>query len=768
MLPDYEKLGVFYLGQTATDGAAPHPYLYESRHLTTHGVVIGMTGSGKTGLSIALLEEAAIDQVPAIVVDPKGDLTNLLLTFPELRPEDFLPWIAEGKDPAEEAKKWAAGLAAGDQDGARIQRLKDAADVRVYTPGSRLGVPISLVKSLAPPPKGADAEAVREQALGVVGSLLGLLGIEADPVKSREHLLLVTIVTQAWAREETLDIELLIARIQDPKIKKIGVLDLEGFYPRKERYELAVAFNHLLASPGFDAWLAGDPLDIDLFLRAPDGRPRISILSIAHLGDAERMVFVTLLLHQMIAWMRRQTGTSSLRALFFMDEIFGYFPPVANPPSKAPLLLLLKQARAFGLGILLATQNPVDLDYKGLANCGTWFVGRLQTERDKARVVEGLEGALAQAGIDRGTIERMLSSLAPRAFLVHDVHDPSGPHLVQTRFTLSYLRGPLSREELSRIVVERKMLPATETKAMARVAGAAKDPPPSPEGISTLYAPSAPGALLEAHALAVATVRFSDPKSKLDVVRDVRFAAPISDAAVPVAWGDARWVPEALDELAEVPVQNARFGELPSSAAKAKAFAQWQKDFVTWALANQGVTRFRDPATGLYSEVGEAEATFRNRLVFAGREQRDVAIDQLRAKYKPKFDKLAEKIEKVDAALRREEAEAEAARNDGLLQAGAGFLSAVLGNRKAVGFVRGAATAAKGVSRAKKQGEDVVAKREERAALTAKWQELDQEFRAAAAALSEVAPVPLEEQLIRPKKTGVSVALLGLLWRERR
>jgi hypothetical protein len=386
---DFEKLGAFYLGRTDDT-----PYLYDARHLLTHGVVIGMTGSGKTGLSIGLLEEAAIDGVPAIVIDPKGDLTNLLLTFPNLAPADFAPWVAEGKDPGEEAAFWKQGIEEWGQDGARIQRLKDAAAISVYTPGSTTGTPVSIVGCLELPSLAVreDDEALRERVLAVASSLLGLIGVDADPVKSREHVLLSTILTAAWKAEESLDLSTLIVRVNSPGVKQVGVLSLEAFYPEKERAQLASLFNNLLASPGFAAWLDGDPLDIDSFLRTPEGKPKISIFSIAHLGDAERMFFVTLLLHQMVAWMRTQSGTSSLRALLYMDEIFGYFPPVANPPSKTPLLTLLKQARAFGLGVLLATQNPVDLDYKGLSNTGTWFIGRLQTERDKARCKLGCAG----------------------------------------------------------------------------------------------------------------------------------------------------------------------------------------------------------------------------------------------------------------------------------------------------------------------------------------------------------------------------------------
>src|SRR5712671_2206543 len=393
---DFEKLGVFYLGRPydpqqkkSQDGVL----LYDSKDLVTHAVCVGMTGSGKTGLCLALIEEAAIDGIPAILIDPKGDLANLLLTFPGLRPEDFRPWINEDDarrknlspdDYArQQAELWQKGLAAWDE------------------------------------------ELLRERIGTTATSLLGLLGIDADPIKSREHILIATILDAAWRQGRELDLAGLIQQIQTPPVKRVGVLDLDASFPSKDRFALAMSLNNLLAAPGFGAWMEGEPLDVDALLHTPEGKPRVAIVSIAHLSDAERMFFVSLLLNQVVGWMRTQSGTTSLRALLYMDEIFGFFPPVANPPSKTPLLTLLKQARAFGVGVVLATQNPVDLDYKGLSNTGTWLIGRLQTERDKARVLDGLEGAAGTAGqgFDRAGLERILSGLSTRVFLMNNVHE---------------------------------------------------------------------------------------------------------------------------------------------------------------------------------------------------------------------------------------------------------------------------------------------------------------------------------------------------------
>src|SRR4051812_37749103 len=508
-MQDFEKLGVFYLGREFDLGAkkaTDQLVLYDSKDLVTHAVCVGMTGSGKTGLCIAVLEEAAIDGIPAIVIDPKGDLTNLLLTFPNLRPEDFQPWINEddarkkGLTPQQfaeqQAQAWTKGLGEWGEDGARIARLKDAADFAIYTPGSNAGLPVSILKSFAAPQSAVmdDPELLRERVATTATSLLALLGIDADPIQSREHILLSTILGTAWQNGQDLDLAALIAQIQQPPTQRIGVLDLESFYPPKDRFALAMRLNNLLAAPGFAAWMEGVPLDIQSILYTSTGKPRVAVFSIAHLGDDERMFFVSLLLNQILGWTRQQPGTTSLRALVYMDEIFGYFPPTANPPSKQPLLTLMKQARAFGVGMMLATQNPVDLDYKGLSNAGTWFVGRLQTDRDKQRLLDGLEGAAAGASakFDRSKMEETLAGLGNRVFLMNNVHEDA-PVVFQSRWALSYLRGPLTRNQIkmlmdaSRSMVADAKTQATVAMSSASTAGVAPTSAarPAPTPIST-------------------------------------------------------------------------------------------------------------------------------------------------------------------------------------------------------------------------------------------------------------------------------------------
>src|SRR5215210_634384 len=496
----YEKLGAFYLGRpydAARAEAEPTPLLYDSRDLLTHAFCVGMTGSGKTGLLIGLLEEAAIDHIPSLVIDPKGDLANLLLTFPGLQPADFAPWIdpdaaaRAGMTPeafaAKEAETWRGGLARWDQGRDRIARLRDAAEFAIYTPGSEAGLQISILSSLAAPPAEviADGDLLRERIGTLVSSLLALLGLESNPIQGREHILLSNIFDAAWRQGRNLDLAALIQQIQKPPVERVGVMDLESFYPAKERFGLAMAFNNLLGSPGFAAWLRGEPLDVDRLLYTAAGKPRVAILSIAHLSDRERMFFVSLLFNQVIGWMRSRPGTTSLRAILCMDEVFGYMPPVAEPPSKRPLLTLLKQARAFGLGLVLATQNPVDIDYKGLGNVGTWFLGRLQTERDKQRLLDGLEGAAAGGTFDRKRIEEILSGLDKRVFLLHDVHE-EGPAVFQTRWAMSYLRGPLTRPELKRL-----MDPLKQAPPAARVTSQGPTAGVTPEAAAASTAPAA-------------------------------------------------------------------------------------------------------------------------------------------------------------------------------------------------------------------------------------------------------------------------------------
>jgi hypothetical protein len=805
----FEKLGVFYLGRPYDPAARQVEegvLLYDAKDLVTHAVCVGMTGSGKTGLCLALLEEAAIDGVPAIVIDPKGDLPNLLLTFPDLRPEDFRPWINEddasrkGMSPddyaREQAATWQQGLAASGQDGARIRRLRAAVDMAVYTPGSTAGLPVSILRSFAAPPPGLreDAELLRERIGTTATSLLGLLGIDADPVRSREHILIATVLDQAWRQGQDLDLSALIQRIQSPPVSRVGVLDLESFFPAKDRFDLATALNNLLAAPGFAAWMEGEPLEVQRMLYTERGQPRVSIFSIAHLGDAERMFFVSLLLNQTVAWMRNQPGTTSLRALVYMDEIFGYLPPVANPPSKLPLLTLLKQARAYGVGLVVATQNPVDLDYKALANAGTWFIGRLQTERDKARLMEGLQGAAAGAAFDRARIEQTLAGLRNRVFLMNNVHEDR-PVLLETRWVMSYLRGPLTRSQIKTLMDPRRasaaIRDAAASAAAPAVAGAAAaraggELAPRPGGPGTADRPVLPPDIPQHFApvrggrpngaalvyrpmlLGAARIHLADAKAGVDATREIAVVASIPDGASSGAWEQAEDAPFAVDDLEAQPQSGAAFAELPAPGGRKKSYDAWAKALATWLQQTQALELFRSPGLKLVSRPGESEADFRARLQLAAREARDGAVEQLREKYAGKIAALEERIRRAEQAVERESEQAKEQGWQAAISAGATVLGAFLG-RKAVSStsIGRATTAMRGASRAMKERKDVDRARDTVAALREQREQLDAAFRAEAENLAgrlEPLTERLEPVKIRPKRQGVSVKLVGLAW----
>jgi len=792
-MQDFEKLGAFYLGRTY-DVAASKPLdewvLYDSRDLTTHAVCVGMTGSGKTGLCIALLEEAAIDGVPALIIDPKGDLGNMLLAFPDLAPRDFEPWVdadaarRAGMDvaafAAREATTWREGLASWGQDGARIRKLRDAAEFAIYTPGSTAGRPISILHSLAAPPEAmrADGDLLRDAVGGTATSLLGLLGLNADPLQSREHILLSTVLQNAWERGQDLDLATLVQRIQTPPVQRVGVMELESFFPAKERFAFATALNNLLAAPGFAAWMQGEPLDIGRLLYTETGKPRLAILSIAHLGDAERMFFVSLLLQRTVGWMRQQSGTSSLRAILYMDEIFGYFPPSANPPSKAPLLTLMKQARAYGLGVVLATQNPVDLDYKGLANAGTWLIGRLQTERDKARLLDGLEGAAASAGkLDRAAMEKTLSALGKRIFLLHDVHE-SAPQVFESRWAMSYLRGPLTREQIKQLVPSGPAaMPAvaaptvTPAAASALTSGIATILPPEitqhymqvrgsrPDGAELLYAPMLLGA---------ANLMFADAKLGVDQSRDVVVLASIPTAAGASAWSDAREVALDATALVTAPPQTAPHAALPPIAAKPKSYDAWRRELDDCLYRTIAMQLFRCTSLNLVSKPGESERDFRIRLQEDARATRDAASEKLRAKYAPKLERLQAQLERAQTAHEREKTQLEQQKMQTAVSLGATVLGAFLGRKKlGTGTIGRATTTARGVGRSRKEAEDVARAEDNVETLEQKSADLDTEFQAEIASLSAAVDpqtAPLETLSLRPKKTSIAVRKVALTW----
>jgi len=800
-MEDFEKLGVFYLGREhdlKKKRSRENLLLYDSKDLCTHAVCVGMTGSGKTGLCIGLLEEAAIDGIPSIVVDPKGDLSNLLLTFPDLKAGDFLPWINEedarkkNLSPEEYAEKqaalWKKGLEGWGQDGARIRRLKEAADFSIYTPGSSAGIPVSILKSFEAPDKliVEDSDLLRERINTTVTSLLNLLGVEADPIQSREHILLSTILDSSWKQGQDLDLAGFIQTIQSPPVNRIGVFDLESFFPSRERFDLAMKLNNLLAAPGFSAWLEGMPLDISSILYTEEGKPRVSIFSIAHLNDTERMFFVSLLLTQILGWMRTQSGTNSLRSLFYMDEIYGYIPPVANPPSKAPMLTLLKQARAFGLGIVLATQNPVDLDYKGLSNTGTWFIGRLQTDRDKQRVLDGLEGAGSSAGgrFDRQKMEQILAGLGKRVFLMNNVHEDE-PVIFETRWVMSYLRGPLTRNQIKQLTGTWKALqpsgaqPAkTKTTEPPMKKAAPSTPgtprPMLPPEIPQFYIPlrgrqpEGAGLFYEPMLLGMGKVYYADARAGVASERGITRLAEFSGRSASMDWGEAQALEVTEEDLESFPDEEAEFGDLPKQASSKKSYLSWSKEFKDWVYRNQPLDLLKSPSLKMVSEPVESERDFRIRMQVSAHEKRDMLIEKLRKKYAPKIAGLEERIRKAEQAVEREKEEAKHQKLQTMISFGATILGTLMGRKTMSRSTLGrASTTARGAGRILKQGKDVGRAEETVEALEAKLSELQvlvtQETEQIKAGMNPLTE-KLETYIIKPKKKDIAVLLTALTW----
>lgn len=793
----FEKLGVFYLGRPydlEQEQIGEAPLLYEAADLTTHGVCVGMTGSGKTGLCVSLLEEAALDGIPAIAIDPKGDLGNLMLTFPGLSAEEFEPWVQaddarrKGQSVAEyaagQAELWRSGLADWGQDGERIRRLRDAVDCRIYTPGSEAGLPVSILASLGAP--GAevreDREAFGDRIETTVTSLLALIGVEADPVQSQEHLLLSSILDHQWRQGAGIDLGGLIGLVQEPPVSRVGVLELESFYPAKERFKLATRLNALLASPGFGVWLQGQPLDIDRILFNDQGKPRIAVFSIAHLSDEERMFFVSLLLSELVGWVRSQPGTSNLRALLYMDEVFGFMPPVAQPPSKKPLLTLLKQARAHGLGVLLATQNPVDLDYKGLSNTGTWFLGRLQTERDKMRVLEGLESL--SGTMSKQDLDRTLSQLGKRVFLLHNVHEPA-PVLFHTRWAMSYLRGPLARAEISRLMDPfRPELPDPENAAPAAEAAAAPaggqarpaeatdhiTRPVLDPGIETWYLPdSGAGGEYRPGLLGTARMYFANRSKTLEHREEVcQWLLLGADASRP-DWDASEELTLDGDSLGAEPRPQIPFAELPAAAASPDSYAGWRKDFVNHLYRNRRVQVLRCDELDAESKPGEDERDFRIRLGELARAERDRRADELREDYAARQEKIAERIARAEAKVAEQKAQARDSKLSAVISAGTTILSAVLG-RKGLsrGTVSDAQTAMRRASRTSKEKRDVELAEDSLERLEEELVELEQSLQADLDAMRDKLD-PLTAELdtveLKPLKRDVEVTAFGLGWR---
>lgn len=805
-----DNIGQFYIGSGAyPEHSRDVPTLYDAADLTTHAVIIGMTGSGKTGLGISLLEEAALDGIPVIAIDPKGDLGNLALTFPNLAAEDFAPWVdasmatqagmSVAEFAAQTASSWQNGLTKTLQTPERVRALQDSNRVRIYTPGSETGVPLALLGNLVPPPTDirSDAESYAEYLDASVAALLVLIKMGGDNLAA-EHVFMVQLLKTAWDQGQTLTLVDLIMQIQSPPFDTLGVLPLSQVFDERARANLAMKLNTLLASPTFASWLKGAPLDAGSLYYDSNGKAQTSVLNISHLSDEERMFFVTLLLNNLIGWMRRQQGTSTLRAILYMDEVFGYLPPTANPPSKVLLLTLLKQARAFGVGVVLSTQNPIDLDYKALSNAGTWFIGRLQTAQDRARVTDGLLSA-SSAGMDKQTLNDWFDQLGKRQFLLHNVHE-SEPVIFQTRWAMSYLAGPLTKEQISllkdeqpnvvpAVTAEHTDSPAQASSTVIPTAIPASSIPALPKDITAYFIAKDAQVLAThtastsaqhsadmagqithytAYALAYARVFFNDRKSGTQAAQQLLLTTPMTDSPIIADWHDAQVMDVAFEQLQAAPHQPANLPSLPTAVLDKATWRDWDKQCTDAIRQQQTLSVWYCEQTQTYSDVGESEASFRQRLSVPLHEHRDLAIAKLKDSYAKQQQALAVKIDSVTQRLQSHSDKA----SQGWMDAGMSIGSAMLGaftGRKTLSQRN-----INNVRRAMRQVSSAGDSREQMAVLDAQKSELQQQMDELQHALvndlqqlaSDHAPssIALQTQEIRPYAKDISIMLMGVLY----
>jgi hypothetical protein len=767
----YEKAGLFYLGKDVDrDTFDPTDVLtlLKNKNFTTHAAIIGMTGSGKTGLGVGIIEEAAIDNIPAIVIDPKGDMGDLCLTDPEFSTEAFTPWVedeakAKGEDPAEYAAKtatmWREGIESWGQDSERVARFA-AVTKTIYTPGSSAGVSVNLMGSLEMPPAQImeDTDNFTSYLKSTVTGLLSLLGIVADPLDSKEYILLAQIVAKNWQAGRALSLADLVAAIIQPDFETIGVLPLESFYPQNERFKLATRFNAVIASPNFANWLSGESLDIDKLLYDGNGKAKIAIFSIAHLNDDERMFFVTLLLNKYIAWMRLQSGSNRLRTLLYMDEIYGFFPPVKNPPSKEPMITLLKQARAYGIGIVLSTQNPVDLDYKGLSNIGTWCIGRLQTTQDIDRVIDGLGGKI-DASFDKKEIANLLANLRKRTFFLKSAH-LEDIRLFGTRWVMSYLKGPLKKDEIATLMAERKAALAPSPSS--------KPAPKEESGFGRLvnldddtsqYFRSDPSETYRYTPTlgAEVAVGFHNAAKGIDLEREMLCTLELEEDHLD--WDALTCDAEPFDALPTKAPADARFAALPESIRDDKALRATTRALRDHLYANERLELYRCRKPRMESEPGESQDAFMVRLQDTLDEAKETALEKLQERYGKKETRLQDQLKRAQERVAKEEADS----NSTLIDVGISVLGALFGRRSATSIGR---TISKSTRAYKERGQ--LTRAQERVAeVEEKIHDLEIEFEEKIEELSDAYTLenhPTETFTIKPRKSDIQIKHLAIVW----
>ncbi len=783
----YEKLNLFYLGKEVdakTNKVTDDLLLVKNKNFTTHAAIIGMTGSGKTGLGIGIIEEAVLDKIPCILIDPKGDMGDLLLAFPDFKPQDFEPWIDENvanqkgltkeEFAKEEAQNWEKGIESFGQDSDRVKRFKEGADFTIFTPGSSSGVSISILDSFKAPSEEvlSDSDTYSYLLNSTTSSILALIG-EQNSINSKESILISNIFNYAWKKGVDLTLEDLIGFITSPPFEKIGVMELKDFYPQKERMKLAFSLNNIIASPTFSSWLKGVELDINKLLYTKDAKPRVSILNIAHLNDNERMFFVTLFLNKYISWMRMQSGSSSLRTLLYMDEIFGYFPATSNPPSKAPMLLLLKQARAFGVGIVLSTQNPVDLDYKGLSNIGSWFIGRLQTKQDIDRVINGL--IKSGSDLSKSDIEELLANLQKRVFLFKSAHREE-IELFTTRWVLSYLKGPLNKSEIKLLMKDKKEALASKPKEEVVKKNIKKisSKPTISNAIDEYFYQSDASAQtheFKPYLLANAVINYHDSRRNIDQEYGYYNKYELDEDLRDIDWNNFIQNDDDFDLYEFDYPENSSFTNLPEFFKRLRSLKSLQKEFITYLYQENKLTLYKAIKLKLESKVDESLEDFKIRVSDALREKRDIAEEKLKNKFSKKQEVLDRRLKRALDKLEKEKEDVKEQTTSTLLSFGMTILDAFTGNKrtkrstisKAGSTIRNAGKiyGEKGdVSRAEEAVQKVQEDLEElQRKLEDEILELDDKF--------DIDNIEIQEFFIKPKKSNITDIEMALLWEDR-
>jgi DNA helicase HerA-like ATPase len=753
----YEKLSLFYLGKSTQDDSLT---LLKNKNLTTHAAIIGMTGSGKTGLGMGLIEEAMLDNIPAILIDPKGDMGNLCMRSPQYDAKDFIPWVGE-ENASQTAQMWKEGIESWDQDITRSQQLAQT-PVTIYTPGSSAGVSVNILSSLAAPGSEIleDSDLFSAYLGATASSLLALIGEESD-IHSKTYTLISTLIAHAWRNDQPLTLESLIGSIINPSFDKIGFLPLNDFFPSAERFKLASQFNSVLANPSFAQWLEGVELDIDALLFDENAKAKVSIFSIAHLSDSERMFFVTMLLNRYIAWMRRQSGTSTLRTLLYMDEIYGYFPPSKNPPSKAPMMLLLKQARAFGVGVILSTQNPVDLDYKGLSNIGTWFIGRLQTRQDIDKVIEGLSGKLG-SGLSKEAIREQLSTMQKRTFFLKSAHRES-VDIFQTRWVLSYLKGPLKRDEIKALMRAQKgaMHGITQKTQSKKTASTQTQSSYTGEFVQYYDVLGSEHTFYPLLAIS-AEILFHNASKGINEKEILEWEIALDETGFDLS--DAQTRTLSLDRLATKAPSHIEYAELPAQLVERDADKKLRLQILTHLYQNMSLEMFRVRSPKLESYPKESLPAFKVRFQDLLNQQKDAQLQSLEKSYASKEARIVSRLQKAQARLEKEESDVSAKTTDTLVSAGLAIFGAFFGGRSGS---RVSSTISKGARISKEKADvrriesDIEALHEEHQALQ---DELEEKIDRLAEAF-KLSHYSIETYHIRAKKRDIAIKNLALIWR---